>query len=524
MSRMEDKALEVAAAESGRARLELQGSHRAALGWLAGVGQLAVTTVVSLVLTRVVVHHVGREVYGAWRAISQWAGYMGVGSALAIYPALPFFVKARREAGAVGMAAVLKRVLGAYYKVGAAGLLLGLLLAPLLPRLLHLRGSGHEPAVVAAFLIFVVVCYAVGGLETYSTVLHVTERSYFVRLILVIQNLVSVSAVCAAAVLGWGLAGMAGGACLGVVTGCVLFWRVARRLLPPMRQVESAAISAKEVREQTVAISASVYADRVNLLSDNIVVALLFGSGTVASFALTQQPILLAGTLVKDLGRVCWAGLARLSGDAASHRERLIEGLRLATGMGCVLLAVAVVCDRPFLRLWVGSQYFAGGGLVLATAGAAALLALSGFFAALLDANGHAQRRMKFAVGGAVLNVGSSLVFARMWGPIGVPLGTMAGMLLTESWFNLRLYCHLTTLRAREVGAAVLWTVLQAVPYWLGVAYLAGRLPSRLTWIELGGLGIMLLASGGLYLWLVLLRGSERRMWMLRMRALLVRE
>jgi O-antigen/teichoic acid export membrane protein len=499
---------EVQAPAAGGGRI-----RRAVMTWTSGAAYTAVTVLVGLIATPVIVDALGEARFGAFRAMTDWMGYVlladaGLGSALAVA-----LVRANGE-GADRVAAVLRQGIRVLAPVAAGAVVIGLALAWYMPALVR---SGSDLAFELRTAAAVTALgLALLPLAIFRSYLDATQRGYLINIALLAQSLAVTGLSVLLALSGHGIVGQA----VAVLAGLLLFMSLivgwSRPLLAKQRSPAGAALSRGALWSLSWPLALTSIGGRLNLMTDTVVVGGMLGVGEVATLFLTQRVILLCATQVNGLATSSWAALAELrqSGAREAFESRLAELTRLIVGAGLVLVGTAAALDREFVGLWVGPHLYGGDLLAFATMAGVVVLGFVLPFTWAIDMAGDTRRRLLPSTIGSLLNLALSILLVRRWGIAGVAVGTLLGYLMTDAWYCPRLVCRSygvrldLMLRAAGRGAAVGLV-------WVGALWFVTRSVAPSTeWIEFIIRAALAGSAALAYCWLAVLRRDERNEWL----------
>lgn len=502
--------------------VSLQGAARRSLAsWLAGAFLFITTNPLSFLVTPWLLRYLGPEQYGAWQAMGQWLGYIGLGQIGIAAPLTILLLRVQSKGSPTEVAAVVRRGLTLYLLVAVLTLIPGIGLAWMLPLWLHVPPALFPKMRTAAFVL-VTAGFFLAPAEAFHGVLQSGQRSYLVRFGFLAQACCMYGLSILLVSRGWGLVGMACASVAGLSVNAVLMVVTTRRFIPSPFSVAPAPIVAGEFWSQSWPMVLAALAERVNLLSDNLVAGWLFGPAPVAVFYLSQRAVVSIAAFVKDIGGVSWAALGTLHhrGDMAGYQSRLMEILRTMVGAAGVLIGTAVAFDQRFVTLWVGPSQFGGTGMAVWTGAAALVTALVWLFNASLDTLGHARRRLHVTLPGAFLNVLASILLAHELGLMGIPLGTVVACLATDFWYSLRLLSRVAHISCPAILRTIGEGLLRSLPWALLVWVMAHRADGRDDWFRLVRDAGSVTVAGLFYFWWFALKSADRSGWMNRLRFL----
>lgn len=437
----------------------------------SGLVFTGVTLALSLVTTPLLLRWLGGERLGAFRALTDWFGYLallelGFGGALR-----PLLARELARGTEDGIRALLEAGLRVYLRVTAAALAAGLVLVAVIPALVRV-GPGSVADLRSAALLML------GGallmvLNPFTILRQSAQREYHVNVLLVVQAVLVSGLALAFARLGWGITGQAAAAFCGLL---VFYAAINRRNLPMiaslLRSVAKGGGRGDAMREIRSLSGPTLWrqvAGRVSFLSDNLVIAGLLGPASVVPFFVTRRLADLAQGQLQSVGNSTWAAMAELHarGDLQTFNRRLAG---LTHGLCAAAVAVLVpiaVWTEDFVRLWIGSEQFAGRAVVLAAACAAFLLPLAALWDWALSATGRVRQLVPMSLVSAALNVGLSLFLTYRIGLAGPVLATALSLAAVNLWW---LPLHLRSAYGTSVRRLA-WNV--ARPLALGIPYAA---------------------------------------------------
>ena len=488
-------------------------TRRAVMTWSAGALYSATTILVGFVTTPILLRLLGPERLGANRAVGEWLGYLmladlGLASAIGV-----LLVRARRV-GLTDTAGVARFAIRAMSVVTLVIVPAALALAWFMPRLVRI-----DPA-LARELRWCALIGATGllfvPLGVFRAVLETGQRGYLVNAALMVQSLTITALSLLLAWLGWGLVGLsvAGVAGAAVFTSMLLWWGV-RHLGASWRGASRARVPLRELWSLSWPLAAAGAGNRVNLMTDAIVVGYFLGPAPVAVLFLTQRVILLCAAQVNALGNATWAALAELlgAGRIDAFESRLCEVARLIVGGGTVLVGTVAAYDVHFVRLWVGSNLYGGDLLAALTVASVVTFGFLCVFSWVIDTQGDTRHRLLVSSIGSALNLVLSILFVKWLGLAGVALGTLCAYLLTDAWYCPLLVCRRYGVRGRAIVASVARGLGAGLPWALIVWWIARTHAPPTRWpgffIEAG----MVCALAVVYCWFAILTPAERSEW-----------
>jgi O-antigen/teichoic acid export membrane protein len=476
-----------------------------------------VTILVGLVATPILLHLLTPQRLGAAKAVGEWIGYLmladlGIGAAAGV-----LLIRARKNS-LEEAAAVTPFVLRLLWRVALVIVPLGVILAWCMPRLIRIDADMSRELQIAAAI------SAIGlflmPLSVFRQVLETAQRGYLVNAALLAQSLTITSFSLLLAWMGWGLIGLALAGQVGGVLLAVLLALWGTRHLGQLRRVRTASIPLRRLWSLCWPLAAVGAGNRVNLMTDAIVVGYMLGPAPVAILFLTQRVIHLAAAQVNSINNASWAALSELlnSGRTDLFAARLAEMTRLIVGLGTVMVGSVAAYDGQFVRLWVGQNMYGGDLLAAATVASSVVFGFLCLFCWVIDMQGDTRRRLAISTTGSALNLVLSVLFVKKLGLVGVALGTLCAYLLTDAWYAPVLVCRRYGVPAKMIITSIARGLAAGIPWAAAVWMLARSHTPPLGWfgfaLECCTIGLAAL----LYSWWLVFSASERSEWRRRLR------
>ena len=477
-------------------------------GTLSGVA-------IALVTTPLLLRHLGDERVGAYRAASEWLGYLalldfGIAGALQI-----LFARAVATGDRSAVASGVRAGFRAGLVLGALGLLGGLGLVLAAPHLLS-DASADLVAELRIGLIFALLGMVWASLLAFRPLAEAGQRGHVVQIALSLQAWVTAGLMVASAVAGGGLPGQFLAVAAGGGVSALLLTRDGLHRYPEI-------LTCAPTLAIPIATGGSIFAinilSRAGFHSDAIVVGLTLGPTAVVAFAVTQRLLLLADALVMAIGSSSWAALAELShsGQSDLFNRRVVQLTRLTGAFGFALIAPMAAATRPFVTLWVGESRYGGDPLVGATAAYVWVHALAALWGWPLLTTGRVRTLLPMYCIGVPLTVALSVGGSLVWGIAGPALGSAVGVALVWiPWLPFLLRREFGT-PLRPLVAAALGPAIVGVPFAAGLFALVSAfppgdfdIPTWAKWLVLGSgmaAGTMVYST---FAWLLILPREDR--------------
>jgi O-antigen/teichoic acid export membrane protein len=401
----------------------------------------AVSAVVTLVLTPIVLRGLGEARYGVWVLTASITGYYGLldlGFRGGVNQYLTRYLSVGDDRKA---SECMSSALAVLVAIGSVISVLTVILAYLAPRVVNLpEGMERE-----AFWTIVIVGLS-SALQVvffpFAAVFTATQRFDLANLIGVVTRLLTAAGVYAALTMGYGLVGISAVTCGANLVDYLIRWRVAYRLAPRLHVSPRLANRAR-IREigsfggWSFLISLSVY---LYGHAQMLLIGWLMPVAAVGYYALA---VALAGqirSVLTPIGQAINPSAVELHarGDRGMLERLYHEGSRLMLLATISVVLPAAFWAEDFYRVWIGETYlrdstFASVALLLRImivgimAGYAANIA-----GQILLGAGHVRAVAIAHVVGGVLSLALSLAAIRPYGLVGVAASAVIGAVSVE--------------------------------------------------------------------------------------------
>jgi len=415
------------------------------------------TRVVSLglgfLLTPVILRAIGAEAFGLWVLVGSIVAYgsllnLGIGGALTKYIAQH---RARNEAAAAR--ATIGAALRLYVLMGLLVAAIGVVLAPLLPKLIAVPPELRLIAQLTTALMAVGLGTGIAS-STAPAVLRGLQRYDVAGAIAIVTSLLAAASTLLAIALGWGLVGIVAlGVPMPIVSqllAAVAVRRLAPELSPAVRLVPVPSIrspsdpdaGAGPAEEPAAAVPTGLtrrilgfswpvllldVAGMLQSKTDEIVVGVMLSLGAVTPYSLGRRLSAIPRTLAEQFAILLLPLASEL--DALDDRERLrrlyLGGVRLSLAIAMPLTGCLALLAVPILDAWVGPGFEASAPIVVILVIATAVdLSMwpAGFVLQGIDRH-HWLAPISLVSG--LANLALSLALVRPYGIVGVAVGTL---------------------------------------------------------------------------------------------------
>jgi O-antigen/teichoic acid export membrane protein len=481
----------------------------------------AVTIVLGLFTTPLLVHWLGDARFGACRVLLEYSGYLavlelGLGGALSA-----LLVRAVNGGDSTAVRRVLVAGVRLYAIVVAVMLAVGALATPLL------RFLGVPPELSGDLQLGWLLCLlgmTLLPLSPFRTLLEAEQRGYWNNLLLLTQLVLTTLLSVLLAWVGWGIAGQMLAPLLAQLPVLLLLTGMALSCYPGLLGHIFYGPADPTTRADLHRLNGPTLAftlcGRISLFSDNIILSVVAGPAVVTILFATQRLATLFQAQLQTIGSAVWAGLAQLHvrGEKETFNNRLIELSGLIALLGAACLVPVVAFNGFFVRLWLGPERYAGELTTVLAAANAGLVSLLTLWGWCFASTGRVRLLLAPALVNAAINLAASIAGAWLLGPAGPLLGTFVSYTGVTLWWMALLLRREFGTPLRRLTVAVARPVLLALPCVLALRAVAEAAPPT-GWLSLAVAGAGS-ALGYLALsWFLVLSREERRQWLDRVRA-----
>lgn len=500
-------------------------TSRAILTYLSSFFRFIGTTLIAFFTSPIILDFLGKEAFGAFRAASDWVGYLallefGLSGAL-----IPILARSLANNNSEELSLTIAIAIRAYVVLSLLMLLFGCCLVLIIPNLIHvspfLKNNLQWGIVInlLGLLLF--------PLTIYQVLSQVSQAGYISNLLLFVQALSTTSLSILFAWMGLSIAGQFLAVLLGSIPyhlGLTIYFM---RLYPNIHHLlfKNYKILKHSIASDLWNLNWPCFlinvCGRLSLMTDNIIIASILGPSVVVLFFLTQRLPSLALSQIQTISASSWPGLIDMynKGQIELFSLRLIELTKLIVILGVAVLISITAYNFHFVTLWVGISNFAGELVTIFSAINNLMLAIFSLWTYLLIGIGNVSLLTPIVVCSTIINFLLSLFCTIKLGIVGPLVGTFIGFTTTYLWWIPWLF-------QRNFGIPI-WSLLKSIgkPFLVGIPYglivwYAARNHTPWGWL---GLAAEMAVSAILYLvvaWLLVLERSERKAWNGRLRML----
>lgn len=204
----------------------------------------------------------------------------------------------------------------------------------------------------------------------------------------------------------------------------------------------------------------------VALSTDNLIIAKFLDVSAIVTYTTTSKVIVfLTISVIPKLANAYFPALCELYNQKQTDRIKAIfqKLIQYYTRFIIVAILLVLLLNRPFVSVWVGSQYFGGVGLNLVFAALVIINTIVYGLTTFVYAGGDMKQFTVISIFEAILNLVLSIVFVKYMGLAGVALGTLVSKLFTSFWFVVYKILRDTGLQFWEISKQAGITVLRSL-------------------------------------------------------------
>lgn len=473
-----------------------------------------VTLLTTLALTPLILSYLGPEQYGYWLMLGQVLAYLGIfdfGVTAATIPAV-----ARVQGRETSELSILATTSIMMHAVVGLGIVLPSI-ALIIPLREDVAGFLRIPGGVLDVLLLAIIGLGVGlPMRGFHAVFRGRQHIVTVRIIETLMTL------CKAALIICMLRGNIGFIALPLSSiiintlAIVAYWTWLRRTTPTLRVHPSnfRLSTAITLLSPSIWLFGGAIAALAIYSTDALIIGAIISPAAVSVYLVTTRVLQICREQLYELSSLLTPVYAQLHSQGETRRLGEVYLLTLKVVVGAAF-AAAVGCysfGETFVRLWVGSEYFAGEWVLAAAAASLPLMAIFHPSSVILVSMLRPRLLVSARMVEATLNVTLSIVLAQAYGILGAALGTLIGAAAVSAWF-------IPALALRALRITIVQAARALVPLLVGACgfYLIGFVLSPLAtnWVGLVGCCVLYAATAVALFASVVLSNNDRH-WLVK--------
>jgi O-antigen/teichoic acid export membrane protein len=397
-------------------------------------GALAVTAVSAIVVTPLLLHHLGRSAFGVWVLASTVVAYLelfelGFGGATTKLVAEDAHVRPEQ---AVRMINTTFFVL---VPLGIISLGVGIVVAFFFPDAVHVAAGLHNQVIVCVAILAVGLAVSIPG-DTFGGSLIGHQRFDLLSLSNAAMGLAIAGASVVIVILHGGIVALAVATTVISVGFQLVRWGMLRHIIPEAR------IRLRLVDRLRLRAAAKIsgwflsYAVLQATLAacDVVIVGIVLGVRAAAVYAVGAKLAKAANQSLDSLAVVFfpYASATMRNREGGGLEDIVIDGVRVTLLVGALIALLLTVLAGPGIRAWVGPGYDTSAHVLVILAISVGLASPVRSIGQVLLGSGHTKVVCAVSVVEVIVNFTLSVTLAHVIGPVGVAVGTLGGILLVR--------------------------------------------------------------------------------------------
>lgn len=405
------------------------------------------------------VAHLGQAVYGLWVLIGSITVYfsmfdMGYGVAQ-----VRFAAKYRAQGDTTALNEIASTMFFVFSVIGLFTFVLAILISFNLEKIFPLTSEQARTGQIILLFISAYVALSF-PFSVFGGIVNGFQRTHLNGVVALLTALIVAAVNVVVLLSGYGLAELVA-ATTGVrILSYLAYASNAFRVFPALR-IRMRYFKLERLREVTgfsVFILIIDLANKLNYSTDAIVIGAFLGTSAVAVWAVAQRLIEIIQRVTDQLNSVLFPVVVDSSTVQRDDRLQkiLIQGTRLSLAMVVPLATVLGLTARPLVMIWVGPAFSDSINVIYILSLVVALRVGNATSAVILKGSGlHkflAFSNLSMAVGNLILSV----LLVRVYGLIGVAIGTLIPMIVISMFVVFPAAC-------RRVNLPILTVIRQSV-------------------------------------------------------------
>jgi O-antigen/teichoic acid export membrane protein len=409
--------------------------HRFGANVFSNYMALAVTAVSAIVVTPLLLHHLGRAAFGVWVLASTVVAYLelfelGFGGASTKLVAEDAHVRPEQ---AIRMINTTFFVL---LPLGIIALGMGIVVAFFFPDVVHVASGLRDQVIICVAILSVGLAVSIPG-DTFGGSLAGHQRFDLLSLSNASMGLAISVASVVIVVLGGGIVALAVATTVISVAFQLVRWALLRHVIPEAR------IRPRLVDRLRLRAAANIsgwflsYAVLQATLAacDVVIVGIVLGVKAAAVYAVGAKLAKAANQSLDSLAIVFFpyaSATVRNQEGGGGLQDIVIDGVRVTLLVGALIALLFTVLAGPGIRAWVGTGYDTSAHVLVVLAIAVGLASPVRSLGQVLLGSGNMKVVCGISVVEVLVNFTLSVTLAHVIGPVGVAVGTLGGVLLVR--------------------------------------------------------------------------------------------
>ena len=406
-----------------------------------------------LIVTPIILQHVGQSAYGIWAIFSSMVGYFmlcsfGINTAIAKYTAEYRALNDIERLNKLVSTSVAFLLFICFFMI-----LLVLALLPFIPGIFHI----HEDLISEAKIAFLIMginsaLMLLGGVA--QNIIYGYQRVDIWKACSMIFVVLNACLTVLFLYLGFGLVGVATASIastLVLISLYLIFLHFAGYGITVRTRLVDLKIF-KEIAPYSIRTFILGGTSQLLYFTDYIVIGIFLGAISVTPYEIVYKLCFLVTYLFSAISTVFFPRFSSLHalGDLEKLRELYLWITKISVAIIMPLVLFLLFFGQSFINLWVGPENFAGMGVLIVLILMDILHAVGTPAGLLLQGIGKNRRFVYSELVNAGLNLIISIILIQKIGILGVALGTLIAHALTSTWFIPAIACKFVKLPVRK--------------------------------------------------------------------------
>lgn len=426
-------------------------TKKSIINFLIQNSRILIGIIFALIVTPLIVKHLGQERFGAYKTLIDFMGYFTL-LELGIYGSLQIVLnKAISNNNLNDQKNYLLLGRRYYFIVIIISFISAAIAFPFITNLIRVQ-SIYYSDIKWAYAIFTSLFFLL-LIRPYQAYLEASQKNYYTSIALIAMTIIFNLSAIAFVKIGFGIKGQITAYALGVlVSNIILFYFYRKSTASIRKKWKNISVSIKEKKDDFFQIQKPILlmqlAGKFGLYSDTIILSFFMSPVKVSIFYITQRAVSILSDFLSGVGNSTWASLGELFHQKEYERfNNLIIFITKIGSISAVIVLVPVIfLNKSFITVWIGSDLYAGDFFTLIIIYNAFLLPIFSFWGWCFTATGHIIDLNKYVITTTFINIILSIIFTYYFHIIGPILGTLLTHILYTIWwqnYHLKKFFHI---------------------------------------------------------------------------------
>jgi O-antigen/teichoic acid export membrane protein len=422
-----------------------------------------VSLVFGLWATPYVLRWIGKDSFGAFRALIDLTGYFALFEFGFFGTLLMKFAEYSRHDRKENAEQIFAFGFKYYIKLSLVALVAAAILFPFLGKFIPVQSALHSDLNLAYLVLIVSLLFF--PFQTFKAYNEANQKSYMNNRGILFQTLLTILLSLVFAKLGFGIMGQALALVFGLLIANIYAAKNTGLHIPGTLKKILSTEHISTFHKLRFSTFINELCGRSAVLSDNLIISIVLGAARVPTFHLTQRLINITQNQLQNISQASWSSLSELfhQNEMERFRERIYDLTKFVTIASVGVLVGLAIFNERLITIWVGPEYYGGLSLTLLTVVNAFTLPILSVWGWCFFASGKYSVVTPMMLIQAIVNVVVSFVATSRVGILGPTIGTSTAYFLIPCiWIPLLLKKHF------QISVRTLFTKV-ATPAFLGI-------------------------------------------------------